>query len=72
MNTNNINRLQEEEEAYKNQKMVYCRSCLSLHIKIGRIVDYCENCGSADLGEATLEEYDLLYEKKYRKKFFKN
>lgn len=71
MDSPNKTRLQEEEEAYKTQKMFYCKSCLSLHIIQGRIVDYCAKCGSADLGEVTLEEYDLLYEKKYKKKFFK-
>ena len=71
MNTNSKNKLSEEEEAYKTQKMFYCKSCLSLHIIEGKIVDYCDKCGSADLGEATLEEYDILYEKKYKKKFFK-
>lgn len=72
MNTRDKNRQLEEEEAYKTQKMCYCRSCLSLHIIKGSIVDYCEKCSSADIGEATLEEYDILYEKKYKRKFFKN
>lgn len=71
MDNHSINRRQEEEEAYKTQKMCYCKNCLSLHIKIGNIVDYCAECDSADIGEATLEEYDLLYEKKYKRKFFK-
>lgn len=72
MNDNSkSSRKAEEEAAYKTQKMLYCKHCLSLMIIDGGITDYCEDCYSADIGCATLEEYDKLYFAKYGKTKFK-
>lgn len=55
----------EEED-----KVKYCSKCLSLGILINEELgfDYCKECSSTDIREATIEEWEILHNKKYPNK----
>lgn len=66
------------KEEYNEIPVIYCKSCLSLHIENflsnrledeyeGKIheYDYCKDCGSTDLGVCTIKEYQKLYIERY-------
>lgn len=57
---------------YNAIPVFYCKKCLSLVIVIESELDmdFCKNCGSTDIGQATLEEYDKLYEERFGEKYF--
>lgn len=55
---------------YDDIPVLYCKHCLSLLIKGDEFVgDYCAECGSTDIGEIQIEDWELLYLRKYKKKF---
>lgn len=47
---------------YDDIPVLYCKKCLSLCIlSDDEYGDYCKHCGSTDIGEATIEEWETLY-----------
>ena len=47
---------------YNKVPVLYCKHCLSLKIRnIPRMrdSDYCDECGSTDIGECSIEEWKL-------------
>lgn len=59
---------QSPKEDYNKIPVHYCKECLSLSIM--RVVGieeacYCDKCGSTDIAETSIEEWEKLYEKKY-------
>ena len=57
---------------YDEVPVLYCNHCLSLKIRnIPRMEDsdYCDECGSTDIGECSIKEWETLYEKRYGHKF---
>lgn len=66
------NRQLEDKEEYNNIPVYYCRSCLSLKIKsldLETSLDYCEDCGSTEIEETNIEEWERLYQQKYGIKY---
>lgn len=63
-NSNTGNQLNE----YNSEPVLYCKHCLSLKIRnIPKMEDsdYCDECGSTNIGECSIEEWETLYENKY-------
>lgn len=59
-------------EDFNKIPVFYCRECLSLRImRVANMDDacYCDECGSADIVESTIEEWEALYEKRYGFKY---
>ena len=55
---------------YNDIPVLYCAHCLSLLVKEDEFIgDYCSECGSTDIKEAHIEDWEILYLRKYRKKF---
>ena len=55
---------------FNDEPVLYCKRCLSLLIMEDECVgDYCPECGSTDVGETQIEEWEKLYKKKYNKNF---
>lgn len=53
---------------YNKEPVLYCKHCLSLgilNIEDIEDTDYCDNCGSTDIGTAAIEEWEQLYKNKY-------
>ena len=50
------------KEDYNDIPVFYCRKCLSLCIlEDSEYGDYCQECGSTDIGQIQIEEWEKLY-----------
>ena len=56
---------------YDSEPVYYCATCLSLNIKHEETIDSdcCGDCGNTTIQEATFEEWERKYQKKYGHKF---
>lgn len=57
-----------KSEEYNDIPVHYCKGCLSLKIKTvmeGLNLDYCDECGSTDIGQLHIEEWRNLYRDRY-------
>lgn len=53
---------------YNDDPVYYCKDCLSLNIQSIPTLDnsdYCEICGSNNIGQCSIYEWEELFEKKY-------
>ena len=57
------------KEDYNNEPVFYCSECLSLKIRNIDDTDYCDKCGSTDIKEANIHEWEDMYAKKYSGNF---
>lgn len=60
---------------YNKEPVLYCKRCLSLKImNIPKIEDsdYCDECGSTDVGKCSIEEWETLYKAKYGYNFLED
>ena len=58
------------------EPVYYCKSCLSLKIKQVTVdnqnfTNYCDKCGSTNVGCCDIEEWEKLYNNKYNKEIVK-
>lgn len=59
---------EKQHSEYNNIPVLYCKKCLSLKIRNVQSIedsDYCDECGSTDIGECLIEEWETLYKNKY-------
>lgn len=61
-----MNKLSTEE--YNSIPVLYCKKCLSL--KVMNLVgmedfDYCDECGTTDIGETDIETWKKFYKERY-------
>lgn len=56
---------------YDSEPVVFCARCYSLKIKYEEAIDAecCMDCGCSDVREASIEEWEKLYEHRYGKKY---
>lgn len=52
--------------------ILYCRTCLSFAVVEECGIDYCEDCGSTDIGEMDVVEWEKAYIKRYGHKWKEN
>ena len=60
--------IESKPEDYNDVPVLYCKHCLSLKIRgIPRIEDsdYCDDCGSTDIGSCSIEEWETIYKDRY-------
>lgn len=58
----------EQKTDYNEEPVFYCKNCMSLGIKSVAIdsgLDYCNECGSTDIGQMDIEEWVRLYKEKH-------
>lgn len=64
------------KEDYNKEPVYYCKGCLSLKVKTVAAavldLDYCDDCGSTDIEQSSIEEWDYMYEKRYGFKYLNN
>ena len=56
------------KEEYNQIPVFYCRKCLSLKIRNVERIDnseYCDDCGSTDIAQASVDEWDAMYVARY-------
>lgn len=59
-------------EDYNNEPVYYCKQCLSLKIKVVGGFDFCDDCGSTNVGTAHVDEWDKLYQERYGEAFLES
>lgn len=75
MNSLLIRKRRWPKEEYNNIPVHFCKECLSLRVMSVAGMDeasYCDDCGSTDIGETSIKEWDELYEKKHGFKYLEN
>lgn len=63
----NLNTEQHQYD-YNEEPVFYCKSCLSLKIRFIKSMqdsEYCDECGSTDIGQCSIEEWQKLYKERY-------
>ena len=61
-----------EANYYDEEPVFYCRNCLSLKIRNIPSIDhseFCDDCGSTDIEQCTIEEWEKMYIEKYGHKY---
>lgn len=60
------------KDEYNNEPVFYCVKCLSLKIRDIPYMsdsDYCDDCGSTNIQQTHIDQWEEMYEKKYGHKF---
>lgn len=64
---------QHNHEEFDAIPVVYCAECLSLRVlPLDEHIDYCDQCGSTNIKEADIHEWEKMYEAKYGKSYLKS
>lgn len=59
-----------KQEEYNKIPVVYCKNCLSLKVmSLSVDMDFCDECGSTEMGQCTIDDWESKYELKYNKSF---
>ena len=65
----------ENQSDYNKEPVFFCKHCLSLKIRyVSWLKDsnYCDECGSTETEQASIEEWQELYKKKYGHNFLES
>lgn len=60
--------IKQNDTNYNDDPVFYCKNCLSLKIRNVEHLEnseYCDDCGSTDIGKAHINEWDAMYVAKY-------
>lgn len=64
-----------DKEGYNKIPIFYCKNCLSLKIRDVEHIEnseYCDRCGSTDIAQTNVREWETLYKNKYGHYFLSN
>lgn len=59
----------DKKQEYNDEPVYYCSKCLSLAVVSLDDIDYCNNCGSADIESDSIENWEMMYLIRYGEKF---
>lgn len=54
---------------YNKEPVFYCDKCLSLKIRGIEDCNYCDDCGSTEVKQTSIEEWENLYMQKFGIKY---
>lgn len=62
---------EEKLNDYDSEPVKYCARCYSLKVKYEEAVDMecCAECGSSDIAEAPIHDWEQMYERRYGHKY---
>lgn len=63
---------EDQVSDYNNIPVLYCKHCLSIRVRDIPMMensDFCDKCGSTDIGETTIENWEELYKSRYGHKY---
>lgn len=63
------------KEEYNSEPVFYCKQCLSLKVLSIPVIEdseYCDECGSTNIGRCSIKEWESMYESKYGFKYINN
>lgn len=58
----------DNKEIFNNEPVFYCKHCLSLRIMTVpemEELDYCDDCGTTNIGQTDIETWRQMYKNKY-------
>ena len=64
-----------DKKEFNDEPVFYCKNCLSLKIRhIPNIQDteYCDDCGSTNIEQCSIQEWEKLYKERYGHNFLEN
>lgn len=61
--------IDKHHNEYNDEPVVYCADCLSLRIQSIDGLDYCDKCGSTNIKETNIFEWEKMYAAKYAGKY---
>lgn len=64
-----MDNLLQDTETFNDEPVFYCKHCLSLAIKTINGLDFCGDCGSVDIAQAHISEWEEKYKEKYELKY---
>lgn len=70
--TNSSSKESLEQISSGEDNVFYCARCLSLAIKIFRDQDFCIDCGSTDIKEASFKDWEAVYKSVYGVNYINN
>ena len=53
-----------EQKQFNDEPVFYCKHCLSLAIKSIQGLDFCDSCGSTEIEEAHITEWESKFKEK--------
>lgn len=59
----------DSHEEFNEEPVYYCKECLSLKILAIDNTEFCDDCGSSDILQTNIREWEKLYMNKYNHKF---
>lgn len=65
----------KKKQEYNNEPVFYCTRCLSLKIMSVPHMensDFCDDCNGTDIAQASIEEWEQLYQQKYGHKYLES
>lgn len=67
MNNSSIDK-NSSQTSYNLEPVFYCKHCLSLrvrHIQSLKESEYCDSCGSTNVGQTDIENWENMYKNKF-------
>lgn len=63
---------EDQVSDYNNIPVLYCKHCLSIRVRNIPMMensDFCDKCGSTDIEETSIENWEELYKSRYGHKY---
>lgn len=60
---------QDKCHNYDEEPVLYCSQCLSLRVRAVEGTDYCDKCGSTEIKEANIHDWEKMYGQRYGGKY---
>lgn len=63
---------EDQVSDYNNIPVLYCKHCLSIRVRDIPMMensDFCDKCGSTDIEETSIENWEELYKRRYGHKY---
>lgn len=72
MELNEHNQNNTNPTSYNDIPVHYCAECLSLKVRVfNEDMDYCDECGSTDIRETHIDDWERQYQEKYKENYLK-
>lgn len=59
----------KKKKEYNNEPVFYCKRCLSLKVITDQEMEYCDECGSTEIRETSIEHWEHMYFLRYGKHY---
>lgn len=67
-----LKKLNQINSDYNQQPVFYCKNCLSLKIRGVEEYNYCDECGSTDIEETSIFNWEEMYKNKFGVSYLNN